>query len=252
MRRPSRALCAVLLFALASACPKREVKPTPEEEPAPEPSPPLPPKPKPTPPAKPKPPKVALPAPEPPPVVINEDGVRLEYRSHGGRTVIEVTEPEGTQVQAFDGSALVADDTVPLAFDAQPDHYYRLVARFPNGSVRDKKVQARAGRLLSVRLHEAKEPQAMSDKEFRALRTQLEREHGDTAKLSILRTAAASSYFSTAQAASLIDRLVYREDKLAAVPILKDRILDRENAWQLYQHFTYREDKIKVQEMLER
>ncbi|MFL5456345.1 MAG: DUF4476 domain-containing protein [Myxococcales bacterium] len=252
MRRSSRALCAVLLFVLSGACRTQEVKPTPagsEEEPAPEPPPP---KPKPAPPAKPKPPKVALPAPEPPPIVINEDGVRLEYRSHAGRTVIEVTEPEGTQVQAFDGSALVADDTVPLAFDAQPDHYYRLVARFPNGSVRDKKVQARAGRLLSVRLREAKEPQAMSDKEFRALRTQLEREHGDTAKLSILRTAAASSYFSTAQAASLIDRLVYREDKLAAVPILKDRILDRENAWQLYQHFTYREDKIKVQEMLER
>jgi hypothetical protein len=248
MRRLSRAICAALLFALASAC-RQEVKPTPPgsgEEPAAS-EPPPPPKPKPPAPPKPKPPRVAQPTPEPP-VIINEDGVRLEYRAHG-RTVIEVTEPEGTQVQAFDGSALVADDTVPLAFDAQPDHYYRLVARFPNGSVRDKKVQARAGRLLSVRLQEAKEPQP---KEFRALRGQLEREHGDTAKLSALRTAAASSYFTTAQAASLIDKLVYREDKLAAVPILKDRILDRENAWQLYQHFTYREDKIKVQEMLER
>jgi glucose/arabinose dehydrogenase len=246
-----RALCAALLFALVAACPRQtEVKPTPQEEPPPpEPAP----KPKP-PPQKPKPPppKVAQPAPEPPPVVIIEDGTRLEYRPHAGRTVVEVTEPEGAQVQAFDGSALVADDTVPLAFDAQPDHYYRLVARFPSGAVRDKKVQAKAGRLLSVRLQEAKEPQAMTDKDFRALRTELEHEHGDTAKLSILRTAAASGYFTTAQAASLIDRLVYREDKLAAIPILKDRILDRENAWQLYQHFTYREDKMKVQEMLER
>ena len=51
--------------------------------------------------------------------------------------------------------------------------------------------------------------------------------------------------------AGIIDRLVYRDDKLAAVPILKDRILDKQNAWQLYQHFTYREDKMKVQEMLE-
>jgi hypothetical protein len=245
-----RALCAALLFALVAACPRQtEVKPTPQEEPPPEPAPP-PPKPKPQkPPAKP--PKVAQPAPEPP-VVIVEDGIRLEYRPHAGRTVVEVTEPEGAQVQAFDGSALVADDTVPLAFDAQPDHYYRLVARFPSGSVRDKKVQARAGRLLSVRLQEAKEPQAMNDKDFRALRTELEHERGDTAKLALLRTAAANSYFTTLQAASLIDRLVYREDKLAAIPILKDRILDRENAWQLYQHFTYREDKIKVQEMLER
>jgi hypothetical protein len=243
-----RALCAALLLALVAACPRQtEVKPTPPEEP-----PPPEPKPKPPPPKPPqKPPKVAQPAPEPP-VVIVEDGIRLEYRSHAGRTVVEVTEPEGAQVQAFDGSALVADDTVPLAFDAQPDHYYRLVARFPSGAVRDKKVQARAGRLLSVRLQEAKEPQAMSEKDFRALRAQLEHGRGDNVKLSLLRTAAATAYFTTAQAASLIDRLDYREDKLAAIPILKDRILDRENAWQLYQHFTYREDKMKVQEMLER
>ena len=245
-----RALCAALLFALVAACPRQtEVKPTPQDEPPP-PEPAPPPKPKPQkPPAKP--PKVAQPLPEPP-IVIVEDGIRLEYRAHAGHTVVEVTEPEGAQVQAFDGSALVADDTVPLAFDAQPDHYYRLVARFPSGTVRDKKVQARAGRLLSVRLQEAKEPQAMNDKDFRALRAQLEHERGDTAKLALLRTAAANSYFTTVQAGSLIDRLVYREDKLAAIPILKDRILDRENAWQLYQHFTYREDKIKVQEMLER
>jgi len=247
-----RALCAALLFAVVAACHRQtEVTPTPQEEEEPAP-PPLPkPKPQPKPPA-PKPPKVAQPPPEPPPVVIMEDGIRLEYRAHGGRTVVEVTEPEGAQVQAFDGSALVADDTVPLAFDAQPDHYYRLVTRFPSGAVRDKKVQARAGRLLSVRLHEAKEPTAMSDKDFRALRGQLEHERSDTTKLAVLRSAAASVYFTTAQAASLIDRLAFREDKLAAIPILKDRILDRENAWQLYQHFTYREDKMKVQEMLER
>ena len=124
-----------ILFALVAACPRQtEVKPTPQEE-----EPPPAPTPKPTPPPKPapKPPKVAQPAPEPPPVVIVEDGIRLEYRAHAGRTVVEVTEPEGAQVQAFDGSALVADDTVPLAFDAQPDHYYRLVARFPSGAVRE-------------------------------------------------------------------------------------------------------------------
>ena len=67
----------------------------------------------------------------------------------------------------------------------------------------------------------------------------------------MLRTAAANAFFTTSQAGQLIDRLAYRDDKLAAVPILKDRILDKQNAWQLYQHFTYREDKMKVQEILE-
>ena len=190
------------------------------------------------------------PDPPPKPTVIVEDGMRLEYRPHG-RTVIEVTEPEGTQVQAFDGPALVAADTAPVAFDALPDHYYRMVFQLPSGGVREKKVQARAGELLNVRVSEAKGPHAMADKDFRTLRTALDREAGDAAKLAVLRTAAANAFFTTAQAGQLIDRLVYRDDKLAAVPILKDRILDKQNAWQLYQHFTYREDKMKVQEILE-
>ena len=184
------------------------------------------------------------------PTIIVEDGMRLEYRPHG-RTVIEVTEPEGAQVQAFDGPALVAADTVPLAFDALADHYYRMVFQLPSGAVREKKLQARAGELLNVRVAEAKGPQAMTEKDFRTLRSAVDREAGDAAKLAVLRTAAANTYFTTAQAGQLIDRLVYRDDKLAAVPILKDRILDKQNAWQLYQHFTYREDKMKVQEMLE-
>ncbi len=163
---------------------------------------------------------------ERPPTVIVEDGMRLEYRPHG-RTVIEVTEPEGTQVQAFDGPALVAADTAPVAFDALPDHYYRMVFQLPSGGVREKKVQARAGELLNVRVSEAKGPQAMNDKDFHTLRSALDREAGDAAKLAVLRTAAASAYFTTAQAGQL------------------------KNAWQLYQHFTYREDKMKVQEMLE-
>ena len=64
-------------------------------------------------------------------------------------------------------------------------------------------------------------------------------------------SAAAKQWFTSAMAGVVIDHIVYRESKLAAVPILKDRILDRENAFWLYQHFTYREDKAKVQEILE-
>ena len=37
-----------------------------------------------------------------------------------------------------------------------------------------------------------------------------------------------------------------------AVPLIKGRILDRQNAYLLYQHFTYREDKELVRQMLEK
>ena len=104
--------------------------------------------------------EVRPPPPQPPTIVV-EDGMRLEYRAHG-RTVVEITEPEGMQVQAFDGPALVAADTVPVAFDALPDHYYRMVFQLPSGAVREKKLQARANELLTVRVMEAKGPQAMN------------------------------------------------------------------------------------------
>jgi hypothetical protein len=46
--------------------------------------------------------------------------------------------------------------------------------------------------------------------------------------------------------------VVYRQSKLDAVPLIKDRILDKQNAYLLYQHFTYREDKELVRQMLEK
>src|SRR5207244_6401627 len=133
MKRPPPALL------LLAACAGRQVIPPEKPEGQPE---------------RPERPSERVPERPPQPTVIIEDGMRLEYRPHG-RTVIEVTEPEGTQVQAFDGPALVASDTVPLAFDALPDHYYRFVFQMPGGTMREKKLQARAGQLLSVRVLEA-------------------------------------------------------------------------------------------------
>ncbi len=93
---------------------------------------------------------------------------------------------------------------------------------------------------------------AMTHEEFRRLLNAMDIETGGQAKLSMLETAARHSYFSTAQAGALIDHVVYRDDKLLAVPLLKDRILDQQNVYLLYQHFNYREDKARVQELLER
>ena len=67
----------------------------------------------------------------------------------------------------------------------------------------------------------------------------------------VLGQGAAHQWFTAAMAGVIIDHVVHRENKLAAVPLLKDRILDRENSFWLYQHFTYREDKARVQELLE-
>jgi hypothetical protein len=193
-------------------------------------------------------PGVAAPAPA------TGDEVALEYRAQsGGHSLIEVAAPAGARVDVKEGQALIGRDTAPMTVKAEPDHWYAIAARLPSGTAREAKVQARAGQVASVRFVDLapRGPQPMSREEFKGFLQALDAEPGDQAKVGLLRSAAARQWFTSAMAGVLIDHLVYRENKLAAVPILKDRILDRENAFWLYQHFTYREDKAKVQEILE-
>ena len=189
-------------------------------------------------------------APLPPPV---GEEVAVDYRTQtDGQALIEVAAPPGARVDIREGQALVGRDTAPMAVKAEADHWYMIGARLPSGAVREAKVQARAGQVASLRFVDVPQgPQAMSREAFKGFLQALDAEPGDQAKLNLLRSAAAKQWFTSAMAGVIIDHIVYRENKLAAVPILKDRILDRENAFWLYQHFTYREDKAKVQEILE-
>jgi len=190
----------------------------------------------------------------PPPARVVEESATVEYRAQAeGRSLLEVAAPPGAQVDVREGQALVGRDLAPMSVSAQPDHWYVVAARLPSGAVRETKVQARAGQVASVRFDDLapQGPQPMSRDAFKDFVHALDIEAGDEAKLNLLRTAASRDWFTAAMAGVVIDHVVHRENKLAAVPILKDRILDRENAFWLYQHFTYREDKAKVQEMLE-
>lgn len=217
--------------ALSAACsgPAREVKPAPKA--------------------------VVRAEPPAPPVVAADDGISVEYRPQAeGRTLIEVLKPQGASVQIFDGAQSVASDTAPLSIEAHADHWYRVTAHLPSGALREKKVQGQQGQVASLRFADSgvRGPVAMTREEFHRLITALDQEAGDKAKISLLETAAAHAWFTTAQAGALIDHVVYREDKLLVIPIVRGRILDKQNAYLLYQHFTYREDKAKVEQMLER
>ena len=201
----------------------------------------------------PKPKEVAA-APEPMPAQVVDENVAVEYRPQAeGKTLVEVLSPAGARVDIREGQALLGRDVAPMTVNAQADHWYVVGARLPSGAVRETKVQARAGQVASVRFAEAVPagPQPMSRDAFKELVHAVDMEAGDEAKLRLIQSAAQHEWFTAAMAGVLIDHVVHRDNKLAAVPLLKDRILDRENAFWLYQHFTYREDKAKVQEMLE-
>ena len=218
-----------LILAVAAACaaPVQQAKPTPAPAPQPEPL---------------------------PPARVVEQSATVQYRAQAeGKSLVEVAAPAGARVDVREGQALLGRDVAPMTVSAEPDHWYVVEARLPSGTVRETKVQARAGQVASVHFDDTAPagPQAMSRDAFKDFLHSLDIEAGDEAKLGLLRSAAAHEWFTSAMAGVLIDHVVHRDNKLAAVPILKDRILDKENAFWLYQHFTYREDKAKVQEMLE-
>lgn len=219
-----------LLFALAAGCSQtaQQTKPTPEE---------------------------SSEAQAPAPARIIDENATVEYRAQAeGKALVEVAAPQGARVDIREGQALAGRDVAPMSVKAEADHWYVVAARLASGATREIKVQARAGQVASVRFQDSAPtgPQAMSREAFKDFLHAIDIEPGDDAKLGLLRTAASREWFTAAMAGVLIDHIVRRDGKLSAVPILKDRILDRENAFWLYQHFTYREDKAKVQEMLER
>ena len=196
------------------------------------------------------------PAPVPSPVLpVDSNGIALEYRPQAeGRTMIEVREPDGASVRIFDGLKLVDEESAPLAVEAVADHWYRVSAHLPSGALREKKVKGQAGQVATLSFTDAgvRGPVALTHEELRRLIVALDQEVGDKARLSILETAVRHAWFTSAQVGALIDHVVYRDNKLLAARVLKDHILDKENAYLLYQHFTYRDDKARVQDLLER
>src|SRR5438552_12545593 len=202
--------------------------------------------------AKKEPPPPPVPVVTPAPVI--EENVAVEYRPQSeGKTLLEIAGPAGARVDVREGQALAGRDVAPMTVKAEGDHWYVVAARLPSGEARETKVQARAGLVASVRFAAPlpKGPEAMSREAFKSFVHNVDMEAGDEAKLNLIKSAAAHEWFTAAMAGVLIDHVVHRDNKLLAVPVLKDRILDRENAFWLYQHFTYREDKARVQEMLE-
>jgi Domain of unknown function (DUF4476) len=69
-------------------------------------------------------------------------------------------------------------------------------------------------------------------------------------KLRVLGLAAPSQYFMVPQVLRILQKFSFGEDKLNAVRVLWPRVLDRQNAYQLEQAFTYSSDKEKLRQIL--
>ncbi|MFN7134386.1 MAG: DUF4476 domain-containing protein [Myxococcales bacterium] len=193
------------------------------------------------------------------------EGFRLVFRSHPeGRTLFKVLSPEGLHCQVYDGGRLVANDDVPLSFDADPDRFYRFVITAPSGAVWEKKFAARSGQEGSLYVQPpaggpvagppgappVAAPAAMSSNDFSDLLKAIRKEGFPEDKMNVLTTAVPSAYFTIEQVGKLVDAFAFPNDKVHVVEVTRDRILDKNNAFKLFSHFTFPDDKEKVKQLL--
>jgi hypothetical protein len=83
----------------------------------------------------------------------------------------------------------------------------------------------------------------MSDESFRALVDAVNNEGFAEGKLNVIRSAAARNAFRAAQLRTIIDRLAFSATKLSALELGAPRLVDPENAFTLYEAFSFSADK---------
>ncbi len=92
----------------------------------------------------------------------------------------------------------------------------------------------------------------MPEPDFIALRNAISRESFSEGRLNVLSTAMSSgTWFTVFQVGQLIDLFNFGTEKIKVVEMTNSHLADRQNAFRLYEHFTFSAEKEKVRKILE-
>ncbi|MBN1207114.1 MAG: DUF4476 domain-containing protein [Myxococcaceae bacterium] len=92
----------------------------------------------------------------------------------------------------------------------------------------------------------------ISEDQLQSLMRAMGRESFGEGKLRVLESAASTQNFLVPQVMKILQRFSFGEDKLDAVRLLWPRVLDRDNAFQLYQAFTFSGEKDELRQIIGR
>jgi hypothetical protein len=92
--------------------------------------------------------------------------------------------------------------------------------------------------------------QPITEAQLDQLMKAIGRESFSDGKLRVLSSAAPTQYFLVPQVQKLLQRFSFGEDKLNAMRVLWPRVLDRENAFQLYGSFTFQGEKEQLRQII--
>jgi hypothetical protein len=188
---------------------------------------------------------------------------QVSYADDSRRTAFKFVEPAGVVCNIVGDTVWAGSRTleVPFRFEALPKVYYTFDCKLPSGAQWHQKMDAKDSRVTVVRFvagagaaqgaaPAAAEVSPMSHAAFSTLKASVEGESFSDGKLRIIGVAASSNWFAAAQVGVLVDLLTQSSDKVRVVEALRQRIVDRQNAHTLLSHFTFSDDKSKVQRLL--
>lgn len=199
-------------------------------------------------------------APRPPPVqVMGVDTFDLRFEMSPQET-LRLLSPEGARADVWaDDGQYVGGFDVPCEVRARAGQFYRVVMTLNGALVFDRKVELRQYHRTNVIFRGGRQqvvvvaappppPMGMAMVDFPALLAAVKAESFSDGKLTVLRTAEGG--MTVDQLGQLLDAFDFSGDKVKAVEICRDRLVDRQNAFKLYQRFDFDSDKQKVKAIL--
>jgi hypothetical protein len=203
----------------------------------------------------------------------NDEYRMVSETNHHEGTMLLVVAPESAQVLVFDGQDQIFEDDVPCSVKLEPGRPYHVKIVTPNFNWGKKmefrhdtktalwvKAPGSPNSPVVVTTHATPlppqqpppppPPQPMSPQRFAALQGAINAEGFPDRKIAVLRTAATGdTFFTCDQLGALIDLFAFPNNKVDAVAIVKSHLVDPDNAFTLYGHFAFPDDKEKVQKM---
>ncbi len=197
------------------------------------------------------------------PALAQDVTAETTYEEGGNQTFLKVVEPEGAKCRVTDRGQSI-DQTVPFAMPAPAHMYLDVACTLPGGAVWQKKIEARANKLAVIKLKasgggnqagsaaaaptkvEPEGPKAMEAGAFSALKAAIDDASFSDDKINVIQAAAGANHFTIAQVGGIVDALDHSSDQVRAVEILRGKVIDPSNAFQLGSHFDFSSDKEKV------
>lgn len=201
---------------------------------------------------------------QPAPRVFGGDAFTIGYAAMSGvpSNTIKVLSPEGAlaEVWAEDGS-LAGSFSVPFNFEGRSGTFYRFILTTTDGTLLlDKKFETKQFLGGTLKQNGAAAPapvaapapaaQGMPEADFAALVEAVNDAGFGHEKLGVIETAAESHVFSVEQVGKLVDLLSMSDEKVGVVERTRKKLVDRQNAFKLLEHFSFSADKERVRKLL--